>query len=78
MTKQSRTVLESALQLPPAQRAEVAAQLIASLDGNSESGAEQAWASEVEQRARRVLVGDGKSSDWDTVRSRAERSLDKL
>ncbi len=68
-------ILDEALQLPVAERARVAAELIASIDGPPDPGAEEAWAAEVEQRARRSLVGESTSEDWGVVRQRISDKL---
>ena len=57
MTRAQR-VLEEALELPPQERADVAAELLASLSdepANDPSEVEEAWALEIERRARRAL-----------------------
>jgi putative addiction module component (TIGR02574 family) len=63
-------ILRQALQLPTAARAEVAAELIASLDGEPDEGVEQAWGAEIERRARRALAGEGAATAWSAVRER--------
>ena len=56
----AETLLLEALKLPPKERADVAAELLASLDDLSVDEAaevERAWGAEIERRARRVLSG---------------------
>ena len=79
MTSRARELLREALALPLDERADVAAQLLASLDDSSEDPAdvEAAWATEIEQRARRVLAGGPPGTSWKDVRSRAESHLRK-
>ena len=55
-----------ALALPEQQRAALANQLLESLDG-TDDGAEQAWATEIEQRARGVIDGSAELLDYDEV-----------
>lgn len=53
-------LLQEALKLPHAERADLAAVLLASLDeepAESLEEVEKAWAAEIERRARRVLAG---------------------
>jgi putative addiction module component (TIGR02574 family) len=59
MTDHGNTVLREALALPADERAQVAADLLASLDEEREQAGEVAtsWAVEVERRARQVLDG---------------------
>jgi len=77
MTSRARQVLRDALALPLDERADVAAQLLASLDDSSEDPAEveAAWAAEIEKRAQRVMDGSPAGTSWQDVRSRAESLL---
>lgn len=79
MTDRAQALLREALALPIDERADVAAELLASLDGTETGDAEveAAWASEIERRARRVLAGDSSSIPWEDVRRRAEADLRK-
>ena len=64
--------------LPVEERADVAAELLASLDeGPAESPAEveAAWAHEIERRARRVMSGESAGEPWEDVRARVVRRL---
>lgn len=61
---------EHALQLPIKDRAALAADLLASLDGEPEADVEAAWAEEVERRARRLLSGEDPGHPWEDVRAR--------
>lgn len=61
---------EQALQLPIKDRAALAADLLASLDGEPEPDVEAAWAEEIERRARRLLSGDDPGQPWEDVRAR--------
>jgi hypothetical protein len=66
MIDRAQALLREALALPIDERADVAAELLASLDGTETDVAEveAAWASEIERRARRVLAGDSSGSPW--------------
>jgi putative addiction module component (TIGR02574 family) len=80
MTSRAQEVLRDALALPVDERADVAAQLLASLDeGTAEDPAEveAAWAAEIERRARRVMSGESQGLAWEEVRARAEAELRK-
>ena len=80
MTSRAQELLREALTLPVSERADVAAELLASLDdGSAEDPAEveAAWAAEIEKRARRVMAGESQGVPWDEVRSRAEAELRK-
>jgi putative addiction module component (TIGR02574 family) len=78
MTSRAHGLLRDALALPPHERADVAAELLASLDDAAAEDAvevEVAWATEIERRARRVLDGKSNGMPWDEVRARAEADL---
>jgi hypothetical protein len=66
MSDQARLILEKALRLPLTERAAVAAELIASMDGEPDADAEEAWAAEIERRAARAISGESTGRDWDT------------
>lgn len=68
-------VLKPALKLRRSQRAKVAAELIASLDGPGEKDVKDAWASELAQRIRDVREKRVKLEDWDSVRAEIGRAL---
>ena len=73
MSKVAKNLLHQALTLPADERAELAAELIASLDGPADTDVESAWAAEVERRAARVLSGDSEGIPWEEIRLRIER-----
>jgi putative addiction module component (TIGR02574 family) len=80
MTSRAQELLREALTLPIAERADVAAELLASLDGaetDNPAEVEAAWASEIERRARRVMAGESAGVPWSDVRQRAEAELHK-
>ncbi len=70
-TKQD--ILNDAIELPVRDRADLAAELIASLDGEPESEVNAAWAEEVERRAASVADGTAKGRPWSEVRRDLER-----
>ena len=73
MTKATESVLQSALRLPVPDRAELAAALLASLDGEPEDDVEDAWAEEIERRAERVRSGEATGRPWSAIRKELER-----
>lgn len=78
MTQRAQALLHEALALPADERANVAAELLASLDEPLAEEAEAvriAWAAEIERRARRVLRGESTGESWDAVRERMARRL---
>lgn len=77
VTKDAARLLEEALKLDPAGRAQLASELIASLDSEADEGVEAAWAAEIEERAARARSGDDPGEPWQAVRDRLEQNLRK-
>lgn len=80
MTERAQELLREALALPISERADVAAELLASLDDAADEDpaeVEAAWAAEIEKRARRVMAGESAGIPWEDVRKRAEAALRK-
>jgi putative addiction module component (TIGR02574 family) len=78
MTSRAQELLREALSLPIAERADVAAELLASLDAAAAehpAEVEAAWAFEIKRRARRVVAGESAGIPWEDVRHRAESEL---
>jgi putative addiction module component (TIGR02574 family) len=69
MTDRARKVLNDALELSLPERAELAADLLASLDGEPEADVEAAWAAEIERRARDAIANPDDDVAWETVRA---------
>lgn len=61
------------MRLSVPQRAEVAAELLASLDGEPDSDVEAAWAEEIERRIQRIRSGQADGRSWAEVRERLDR-----
>jgi putative addiction module component (TIGR02574 family) len=77
VSERAQELLTEALKLPAAERARLAAELIASVDGESEPDAAAAWAAEIERRVRRLREEGPKGADWRTVHARIEKTLRK-
>lgn len=78
MTDRAQQLLREALALPVDQRADIAADLLASLDETPAMGPDvvrAAWAREIERRARRVMAGESDGEPWEDVRARVARRL---
>ena len=69
MSERARKLLHDAMDLPVSERAELAADLLASLDGEPEADVEAAWAREIERRAREALANPDDDVAWETVRA---------
>jgi hypothetical protein len=73
MTEPAESLLRGALALPKDDRADLAAQLLVSLDETTEvdlSDVDELWARELEARARRALAGRTATEDWVRLRDR--------
>ena len=75
MTKSADAVLAAALRLGASARAEVAAELLASLDGPADPDAQEAWAAEIERRVTSLESGTEPLEPWEDVRHRIEREI---
>jgi putative addiction module component (TIGR02574 family) len=77
VSKTGEKLLEDAMKLGLPERAELAAELLASLDGAPDEDAEAAWASEIQRRAERARTGADSGKPWSEVRDRIRDELDK-
>jgi putative addiction module component (TIGR02574 family) len=75
MTKPAEAVLAEALRLDVNARAEVAAEILASLDGPADPDAEAAWAAEIERRVAAIESGTARLEPWAEVRRRIEKEI---
>ena len=75
MTKAVQSVLADALRLAPEARAELAAELLASLDGPADAQAEAAWNIEIERRIEAIESGEIELEPWEQVKHRIERDV---
>lgn len=73
MTQAAAAVLADALDEHA--RAELAAELLASLDGPADPDAEAQWAAEIERRVAAIEAGTAVLEPWDEVRRRIERDV---
>lgn len=77
MSRTTQRVLDEALQLDLSDRAELAAELLASLDGGPDQDAEAAWAAEIERRAERARSGADAGRPWAEIRDAAKDALSR-
>lgn len=75
MTKATEAVLADALKLDPEARAQLAAELLASLDGPADPDSEQAWQAEIARRVADLEAGKLKLESWAEVKRRIERKI---
>ncbi len=74
MARAAHDVLAEALELPPEERARIAAELLESLDYAQED-VDAAWALEIQRRVAQAEAGELESTDWRTVLDRVEREV---
>ena len=75
MTKPTQAVLADALRLDAQARAELAAELLASLAGPADPDAEAAWDAEIDRRAAAIEAGTVRLESWDSVKRRIEKEI---
>jgi putative addiction module component (TIGR02574 family) len=75
MTKAAQAVLADALRLDADARAELVAELLASLDGPSDADAESAWDAEIERRIQAIESGEIRLEPWESVKRRIEKQI---
>jgi putative addiction module component (TIGR02574 family) len=75
MTKNTEVLLKDAMTLPEAERAELAARLVESLEPNPEADVEAAWHAEIGRRLERIDSGQAKFVSWPELRDRLRARL---
>lgn len=75
MTRTAKALLADALRLDIDSRAELAAELLASLDGPADPDAETAWEAEIERRIAAIESGTAQLEPWEDVKRRIERDI---
>ncbi|BAS26850.1 hypothetical protein LIP_0993 [Limnochorda pilosa] len=73
--KPSDEVLADALRLDAKARAEIAAELLASLDGPPDPDAESAWEAEIQRRVADIEAWTAELEPWEKVKRRIEREI---
>ena len=76
MNTKAEDLLASALKLPESERAEIAAELIASLDRTVDEEASKAWDEEIARRIEELGSGKVKCLPWSEVRRLLFRPFD--
>jgi putative addiction module component (TIGR02574 family) len=77
MTDHARKLHQDALELPRPERAELAADLLASLDDEPEEDVEAAWAAEIERRVQHARENPQEGVSWETVRAEMYADLSR-
>lgn len=75
MSARTDQLLHEAMTLTADERARLAAQLIASVDGDPDPLAEDTWLAEVQQRAEEAEANPDDAEDWAQVKARLQAAL---
>jgi len=75
VTSASAKILTEALALTPGERIDLAAELLASVDGSADPDWEQAWQIEIDRRAAAADVRGTPPPEWSEVRTRVLSKL---
>ena len=73
MTNAASALLADALRLSESARAELAAELLASLDGPADTEAQGAWGAEIGRRIAAIESGAMPLESWDDVKRRVAK-----
>ena len=69
MARKLNELFREASELSEGERAELAALLLESLEGEPDAGVEAAWAEEIERRMRQIDAGEVQTIPWEAVRA---------
>ncbi len=75
MSKPTAAVLAQALRLDVSARAELAAELLVSLDGPADPDAAELWAEEIHRRVAEIEAGTVKLEPWSELKRRIEQQI---
>jgi putative addiction module component (TIGR02574 family) len=70
MSRNVSELLREATQLSENERAELAALLLETIEGEPDEGVEAAWAEEIERRVRQIDSGEVQTIPWEEVRAK--------
>lgn len=76
MTQDTQELLQRALTLPDKERAELAGNLLASLDVTVDLDADAAWQEEIARRLREVESGQVKTVSWDAALQKGQSLIE--
>ena len=77
LVMEASELLKKALALPDHERAELAGNLLDSLDTTVDEDAEAAWQEEIARRLKEVETGKVKTIPWDEVRRKGRALLNR-
>ena len=76
MTKAAEQLLSDAMALNDAERADLAARLLDTLDPSADSDYARAWEAEIETRVRELDQGQAKAIPWEQARRTIRQGAD--
>jgi putative addiction module component (TIGR02574 family) len=68
MTKKAESILQEALTLDDAERADIAGRLLESIEPPPDADVRRAWREEVRRRVAQIDAGEARLVPWDEVR----------
>jgi putative addiction module component (TIGR02574 family) len=77
MMTAAHALRDAILQLPEEDRAWLAAEILASLEGPADAGVESAWEEEIDRRVAEIESGAVELLDWQVVKTRFAEKLHK-
>jgi len=75
MTQEAHELLQKALALPENERAELAGNLISSLDAAADQDVDAAWKQEVVRRLHEIESGKVETTSWEEVQQKGRTLL---
>ncbi|MEM6533931.1 MAG: addiction module protein [Myxococcota bacterium] len=78
MTSQTKQLLDEVMKLTADERAQIAAVILRSLDGEAEPDAEEKWAEVIDRRLEESENGTVELLDWDEARKELDRKLGRV
>jgi putative addiction module component (TIGR02574 family) len=75
MTKATESILSDVLRLDVKTRAELASEILASLDGPADPEAAAAWDEEIQRRVNALEGGTEKLESWETAKRRIAKDI---
>jgi putative addiction module component (TIGR02574 family) len=75
MTQEAHELLQKALTLPENERAELAGNLLSSLDATVDQDVDAAWQQEIARRANEVQSGKAVTISWEEVQQKGRTLL---
>ena len=75
MKQATKKILDAALELPEKEKIQVVEELLAVIEGETDPGAEAAWADEIARRTHEITQGDVKPVPWSKVKKLAAERI---